>query len=313
MATTVFSPDTIYTGFWIDHGYGNNPAGLTLTLTSSSSVYLIAFLALFVKVAGNYSWDLICYIIFQVQSTLKPRSVLHHQQQALLRTRLSDTKTAVALLRLYWAWKGKTPESMSRTIPLALAAIFHVTAFIICGIFSSKVAQAHSIVLLLNGTCGETTLDVTNATQTAQYFTMVSNTQLTASIYSEQCYVFNETSTGFSSPVCDVYGRNSIRWTIDDNITCPFERNMCRDHVAVRFDTGFIDSVSPITKPFLLHDISRLPLESVALTNCRSKYIVLFHLCGISLGGLHRDIDVCQKSHGAPFVTLCGVFLERYL
>ena len=244
MSTEVYSSNAIHTGFWIDHHYANSASGLTLTISTSSSVYLIAFLALFVKVSGNYSWDLFNYIAFQARSTLQPKDALHHQTQVLLRTRLTDTKTAMGFLRLFRAWNGKSARSARETLPFAILGFFHLAIFIVCGIFSSKVAQAHSSVLLRNGTCGDTLLDNTNVTATSLWYAMTSNNWLVASTYSEECYTFNDTSTKFSSPICDTYGRNPIRWRITENISCPFQSRICRDDIAVRFDTGLIDSVS---------------------------------------------------------------------
>ena len=246
MSTEVFSSNAIHTGFWIDHHYANSASGLTLTLSTSSSVYLIAFLALFVKVSGNYSWDLFNYIVFQARSTLKPRNALHHQTQALLRTRLTDTKTAMGFVRLFRAWNRKAAAGSAQTLLFAFVGFFHLAAFIICGIFSSKVAQAHSSVLLRNGTCGEAVLDVTNITATSLWLAMESNSYLTASIFSQDCYSFNDTSAKFSSPICDAPGRNLVHWNITENISCPFQSHMCRDDLVVGFDTGLIDSVSPI-------------------------------------------------------------------
>ena len=147
MSTTDFSSDEIYTGFWVDHHSGST-TGLTLTLSSSSSVYLIAFLALFVRVAGNHLWNLFCYVVFHVRTTSKKKDGLYHQEQQVLRSGVSDFKSAIALLRLGHAWRGKTRRPLSRVVPLTLVATFHVAALALAGIFSSKIAQVHSTVLL---------------------------------------------------------------------------------------------------------------------------------------------------------------------
>lgn len=52
MATT----ENVYTGFWINRTDGRI-AGATLTLGSTNGVYLIAFLAIVVRIAGGHFWQ----------------------------------------------------------------------------------------------------------------------------------------------------------------------------------------------------------------------------------------------------------------
>ena len=241
MSNTDFSSDEIYTGFWVDHHSGS-ATGLTLTISSSSSVYLIAFLALFVRVAGNHLWNLFCYVVFHVRTTPKKKDGLYHQEQQLLRSGISDFKSALAFLRLGHAWKGKAQKPLSRVLPLTFVAIFHVAALAIAGIFSSKIAQVHSTVLLRNGTCGDFSLDFGSNVKNIQANDVAGAMQHFAASFVEQCYEFNSTSKDILSPDCDAHGRRKIQWTIDDTILCPFQPQMCRNDLAVRFDTGFIDS-----------------------------------------------------------------------
>ena len=240
MSTTEFSANAVYSGFWVDHHYGS-ATGLTLTLSSSSSVYLIAFLALFVRVSGNHCWNLCCYLIFRFRSRSHPRDGLYHQKQILLRAEISDIKSAVALFKLGRAWNGKASRPLARVIPLALLAVFHVLTFAICGIFSSKVTQAHSSVLLRNGTCGEYVINYEDDASINELIIASGSNQVSGAAFTERCYNFNSTDTSISSPGCDAPGRQRVQWTIDE-VQCPFQSRICRGRSAVRFDTGYMDS-----------------------------------------------------------------------
>ena len=125
MSTITFPANTIYTGLWVDETYGK-AGGLTLTVTSSSSVYLIAFLALFVRLAGNRLWSLFCYFAFQWRSTPEPKDALFQQQQMLLRSSLTDGQSAFGFVRLCFLWRGRTKSSVRRTVPWALIATVHL-------------------------------------------------------------------------------------------------------------------------------------------------------------------------------------------
>ena len=126
-----------------------------ITAELTGALDLIAFLALFVRVAGNHLWSLFCYVYYQWRAIPGGRAGLFHQSQLLLRGGRSDFKTAIGFFRLGRAWRGKATGSMCRVLPLVATGLLHVVALGLCGIFSSRVAEAHSNVLLKNGTCGK--------------------------------------------------------------------------------------------------------------------------------------------------------------
>src|ERR1041384_6262129 len=95
-----------YTGVWTNWNYGPTK-GATLTLQTRDSSYLVAFLALFVSLAGGHFWSIICYAVFQTRSTIQPRSGQHHQQQAILRNYHSAPAALWRLLKSMWYWNGK--------------------------------------------------------------------------------------------------------------------------------------------------------------------------------------------------------------
>ena len=239
---------SVYTGAWIDWTYGR-VRGLTLTLPLSHSAVLIAFLAIFVKVVGGSFWDIFCYTVFHLRSTIVARDGLFHQQQALLRNNLSDNRAIWQFASIAWAWRGKTRRPVSRTLSLILAAILHFVAFSIAGIFSAKVAYTGANVITQGPTCGDWDYayerDKFNNSIFAEVSEQVSwfgTRYRTAASYATSCYDFNSTRQERSRSNCQAYGRQQIPWSITTNVPCPFAEGMCVDDLAVRIESGFIDS-----------------------------------------------------------------------
>jgi hypothetical protein len=143
----------IYTGAWINWSYGA-VTGATLTLSSQHGSFLIAFLALFVRLAGQNLWAIFCYCAFQTRSTQQPTDALYHQLQALLRNSTGDTAALWDLLKLLWRWRTKTESAFRRIIFLAASALFHLATFSAAGIFSSKVSIVDPEVLIKSDECG---------------------------------------------------------------------------------------------------------------------------------------------------------------
>ena len=96
----------IYTGFWIDWSYGILH-GSRITLNAQSSAYFIAFIALFVRLAGGQLWAILAYLISISRSTAEPRDALYHQQQAIFRNATSPATVTWNMLKLWWFWRGR--------------------------------------------------------------------------------------------------------------------------------------------------------------------------------------------------------------
>ena len=245
------SEASVYTGQWINWADGS-VVGSTVTITSQNGAYLIAFLALFVRVAGQHLWDILCYIFFQSRATTKPRDGLHHEQQAILRNTLTDTSAAWQFLRLGWYWRGRANKIARRTIPLVVFSMLHIIAFAVAGIFVSRLVNSHSQVLLRGPTCGwwsnpiasPTDIDSTAAKALLLEQTLWSARRqavLRASAeFVESCYNTSSTEAGLAN--CEAYGPRQMSWTTETNVSCPFAKEMCRGDTVVRFDSGLLDS-----------------------------------------------------------------------
>lgn len=217
-------------------------------MSSGSGALLVAFLALFVRLAGNHFWDVMCFSFFWIRTNLskgKARDGLWHQQQALLRNKQTDGSFAFEALRAGWAWRKVVPRPLWRSLPLVLTAALHLGLFMAAAIFSSKVTAVQSYVLLNEVSCGGFPMPDLQATPEsldyyAVYGSYVRRLFLTASNYAASCYGTSLSDTSWED--CNALGRQHLQWSTHTNIPCPFAPEMCLRDLAVRLDSGLIDS-----------------------------------------------------------------------
>jgi hypothetical protein len=132
--------------------------GSTLTLTSEKGAYLVAFLALWVRIVGGHFFGLLSYLIFRARSTTKPMDTMHHQHQAVLRNFGSDSRALFQFLIIGASWRNQARRPLLRSAFLALLVFVNVAAFGVAGVLSSRIANANGGVLLRNKLCGGFTL-----------------------------------------------------------------------------------------------------------------------------------------------------------
>jgi hypothetical protein len=246
MSTPASLPGSVYTGLWTDWTHGRSQ-GLTLTIPASHAAVLIAFLAIFVRIAGGHLWDVFCYIIFHIRSTTDARDGLHHQQQALLRDNLSDNRAIWQFSSIAWEWRGKTKRPLFRTLPLILSAALHFIAFTAAGIFSSKVASVGSNVLIRGPTCGNwsvpyqgNTFNKSLLTESSELSSWGLSNYKDIAGYVKSCYAFDNATRSLPQD-CLAYGRRLPSWS-SEVVDCPFADGMCIDGAALELDSGLIDS-----------------------------------------------------------------------
>ncbi|KAF2733987.1 hypothetical protein EJ04DRAFT_577289 [Polyplosphaeria fusca] len=235
----------VYTGVWKNHDY-DNAKGATLTLTTTNSAYLVAFLALFVGLVAGHFWAIICYTIFQIRSTVAPRSGMHHQQQVVLRNYHVPGSASWQLLKSMYFWRRvKGFRATLPALPTVLLALSNLALFGAAGIFSSRVTNKNSEVLVKGTSCGfwnnPSTSDANDPRSTVEartaYFANLIEDFATASTMASMC------SGNLSiTSECISYAPERIHWETLTNISCPFASKMCVDNKAVQFDSGLVDS-----------------------------------------------------------------------
>lgn len=237
--------------------------------TSTQGAYLIATLAIFVRLAAGHFWDIICWCWFHSHQTEAEKDGLYHQQQALLRNNLTDARALWHFSLTAWAWRNRVRRPFLRSLPVIIAALVHFVAFAAAGIFSSLVTSAQSNVLISGPTCGwflqgngTGAAGVLQQTESQNWWNVVYKRGL---IQSSSCHAFNQTEAMQTVQDCKAWGRRFVPYSMNTNVSCPFSPEMCIDGLAVEFTTGTVDSTldlginSPEHDRVQLKHVSRPP------------------------------------------------------
>lgn len=140
----------VYLGFWINWSQGKI-SGLTLTLTRQNGGLIIAFLAIFVGIAGRSFWRISCLLLHRWLSTASAQDGPYHQRLAILRN--SDTAEAgfTRLIEAAFAWRKHGAQSMKRLLPISTYALITASCFTAAGLFSSRVTTDTASEVILTG------------------------------------------------------------------------------------------------------------------------------------------------------------------
>lgn len=271
------SDTRVYLGFWADHTR-NSVAGSALTVSNQAGLYVIAFLALWVRLVGSHFWTIICFVVHQFRASPHAQDALHHQHQFLLRNSQSNIGTLWDLTKVIWYWRSVT-RSFTRSFPLLALAISHAILFTAAAFFSSQVASTSNLVLLQRDpACGylmypSDPLDTIEKTkQATEWFIANKANAQWALSYVDQCYGANAST---SSTMCNslVHRTFNVSTITAD---CPFPNTtMCRDK-AIRVDSGLLNSAEHLginsePRDSLNYRRYRLPVVSVSIGSANSS------------------------------------------
>ena len=232
----------IYLGFWTNWSYGRI-RGATLTLTNRDGGLLIAFLAVFVVVAGRSFWRITCFMIHSALSSNTARDGIYHQRQAILRNAESGGSGLLRLIRMNWAWRTRTrAHPYLRILPLMTFAFLNLGCLTVAPIYSSRVSTSMGDEVLLSGrNCGFGLVDGIDTEDYMTTFLPYIHQRMTFSAnYAQTCY-----RKDTASQDCPTFVRKSLPWTGTYDIGCPFpgRDKICRRNSRnIRLDTGYIDS-----------------------------------------------------------------------
>ncbi|KAH8592278.1 hypothetical protein B0O99DRAFT_743763 [Bisporella sp. PMI_857] len=237
---------SVFVGIWVNHSKGS-VIGLTLTLPPHYGNILISVLALLIGWAGSHFWGVTSFALHQFRGTTTKRDALYHQQQVVLRSRLSDTATLYRLWELAWAWKSNTRASFRRTFVLALIVFVNISAFLTAGAFSSRVTSTDGEVLL-RGYCGLFDhrtpklfmgwSDEDWSYVDALFFSSYNGYRRCAA-YTRACYsgAFKDSDV----TVCNTFTVQAIMSKVDRAAACPYQSGSC-PFGAIEIDSGMINS-----------------------------------------------------------------------
>ncbi|KAI0416096.1 hypothetical protein F5X98DRAFT_388372 [Xylaria grammica] len=239
------APKYVYTGIWTDWTKDSQVLGSTITVTTSASRLLTAFLALYISLSVSYLWLLVVYSIHRARYSItagKCRAIIR-QQHAILKSGLSPTSTSIRLIKLYWAYRF-TPSAWRESWLWVSISVISAVGGVTAGLFSSRIIDSslYINVLLDSPNCGFFIANDSN-TNTLSSPKVINQYQDSATMvnqaatYSRDCY--NSTS---DKGQCSFFSSATIPWETDWEVECPFD-SMCIGP-AMRLDTGLMNSNS---------------------------------------------------------------------
>lgn len=241
----------VHIGSWTDWSQGTIK-GSKVTVTETGAAYLIAFLALFVRFAGQHSWSILCFLVFQYRRRHHGNSHEAYRvvTQSIFRNTGIDSTAAWQFLSLLRHRRAHGQHWFSRCLGWSLFATLHALGFAAAGIFVSKVADTGSTQVLLRGpVCGiwqdpssydlyseNTEPDLLENNLWSQYIFGMTNK---GAEFARQCYNVSSSTSALAN--CNAYAPSLLRWNITINDQCPFDLKMCNGPT-VHLDTGYLSS-----------------------------------------------------------------------
>lgn len=212
----------------------------TLTVSSSTGGFLIAFLALFVTLAMSQLWEIVCYCLHFWRSTPEERSAFHHQNQALLRSGSPAFSFAQKMMRILWAWKGVRGRGYKVGFGMVAFAVAFGTCTIVASLFSSQVTNTDSVVLVLPTHCGwpPHNHDEDNLIEALSLYIPGIKIFENSRAYAQKCYGLTAGPNGAS---CNFFVKPALERTIKRDIDCPFSPGICESK-GITLTSGYIDS-----------------------------------------------------------------------
>lgn len=132
-ATAQLADYDVYTGVWINTLRGR-VYGATLTLDRQHGNALVAFLALYVGLAGQGFWRIASFLLHHAFSSSDIPDGIYHQRQAILRNSESAQMAAWELLQTSLAWRRKKGRKICiRLMPLILFSLVVSLSFTAAG------------------------------------------------------------------------------------------------------------------------------------------------------------------------------------
>jgi hypothetical protein len=137
MASEQSTQADVYEGFWTNYAYGR-VGGATLTLDRQRGAVLIAFLALYVGLAGQGCWRISRFYLHRVFSSFVNPDGIYNQRQAILRNSETSLAAALAFVQTNIAWRKQHVErTQTRLLPVTVLSLSLSLAFAAAGLSSA--------------------------------------------------------------------------------------------------------------------------------------------------------------------------------
>ncbi|KAL1607685.1 hypothetical protein SLS60_002620 [Paraconiothyrium brasiliense] len=251
----------------------------TLTLPTQWGLILIAFLALFIRLAGSYLWSIICFIIHQSKASEADQDDTYHQIQLALRNTDTEASLGWKLFRVGAVHQGSRVNAFGRTYWLILLAMVHGAGIGALGGLSSRFIAGSDAVLAVKGTCGwmdevakNESLGLTDELRKPGNFEIFNGLVVMArygyrksATYARSCYA--QTSDN-SSSACEIYTRPTLPYNVSRSEPCPFNEKVCNgtamtaDMDGIRSDTDLGINTLPESAVTLRQTWTCVPVDA---------------------------------------------------
>lgn len=143
-------------------------------------------------------------------------------------------------MQVGWAWRSKIPNSVTRSLPLALVALVFWIGFLLAAILSAAASTSQGDEVLISSPyCGQLNFATTNLTTVTNFYTDYATKSISDSVsYARSCYISE--GTGRTWQDCSTFPVPRLP-TTQRNSSCPFDADICRAP-AIQLDTGLMDS-----------------------------------------------------------------------
>lgn len=219
----------------------------TLTLPTNWGLILIAFLALFIRLAGSYLWSIICFVIHQAKASPHNQDDTYHQIQLALRNTDTEASLGWKLFSVGAVHRGSRLDAFNRTYWLIALALIHAAGIGVLGGLSSRFIAGSEAVLTVKGTCGwmaevaDPMKELQDPSKAGSFNSLVLMARYgyrRSANYARSCYA--QTSDN-SSNACEIYTRSVLPYNVTLSDPCPFGEKVCNGS-AMTFDTESLRS-----------------------------------------------------------------------
>lgn len=221
----------IATGLWWDYSKSTASAA-TLTLSMTSSNFLLSALAFLVTLAGASAWSITAFILHSIKTSHGSESAhaIDLMHQVSLRNSGGAISTVWETLKIHLAWSKshKHPHLLRKTSFVAVPAILVWAGFAVAAIFTSSVANkayGSTIARIKDQNCGFWTFDTTTDEGNAAALTRNTNDTIAARSYVNSFYA----NTSSASTAQSLFVKSALPYTTSSSAPCPIpDTKRCR-------------------------------------------------------------------------------------
>lgn len=220
-------------GYWVNHAHGPI-MGRTITVKTSASMVVIAFLAILASFALGHLFNILIFVAYHIRNRIYKQRPdgLFRQQQVLLRTLPTPSALVTDAIKLWYSWRFISKKALSRSALIISMALVYAIGMTAAGVFTSSVVSSTSIEVLVNSPycrrVGDYAVDF--------FFSdMSKKTNIASFAYADEYYKNNSSVANR----CRVFTAPRIPFTTTIS-ECPFPRVGC-DSPALAFDSNLLD------------------------------------------------------------------------